>query len=75
MDSAVTGDLFPVSRDSFPGASQEYTEITLVSQTAGAARHTWCEERKHLLKVSCAGTGSPVSPTSVRGECLRAGQL
>lgn len=65
---AVTGDLFP-------GASQEFIEITLVSQTAAAARHTWCEERKHLLKVSHAGAGSPVSQTSVQGECLRAGQL
>jgi len=59
MGCAVTGV-------HFPGAPQECVEITPVSQTASAARHAWCEERKHLPKVSRAGAGSPVSPTSVR---------
>lgn len=57
-DHAVTGELFP-------GACQEHTEITLVSQTTGAARHTLCEERKHLPKVSCV-TGVPASAP---GQC------
>ncbi|XP_009985795.1 PREDICTED: extracellular fatty acid-binding protein-like, partial [Tauraco erythrolophus] len=34
------------------GAFQEYIDIAPVSQTTGAARHSWWEERKHLLKVT-----------------------
>lgn len=67
MESAVTGKLFP-------GACQEYIEVIPVSQTARAARHTWCEERKHLQGKLCRHWVTSV-PKSCAGECSRAGQL